>query len=173
MFELRLFKIRSFASAIFAGLSNTLPTALTQGLTSHSVPAAAADKIANVPPVGSLFAAFLGYNPIQTLLQPTGILAQLPKADSAALTGKEFFPNLIAGPFHSGLVIVFLAAAIMSVVAAIASFVGGKRFVYADDVEAPAAAGQAGPEDHAHHVAVAHARHAESPAQAEQGQPTR
>jgi MFS family permease len=160
-----------FFSLMIAGLSNTLPTALTQGLTSHAVPAAAADKIANVPPVGSLFAAFLGYNPIATLLGPTGILAHLPKADSAALTGKEFFPNLIAGPFHSGLVIVFLAAAIMSVVAAIASFVGGKRFVYADDVEASAA--QPASEDHAHHVAVAHARHTESPAPTEQRQPTR
>jgi MFS family permease len=146
-----------FFSLMIAGLSNTLPAALTQGLTSHSVPAAAAEKIAGVPPVGSLFAAFLGYNPIQTLLQPTGILARLPKADSVALTGKEFFPNLIAGPFHSGLVIVFLAAAIMSVIAAIASFVGGKKFVYADDVETPAAA--PAQEDHAHHVAVAHARH--------------
>ena len=99
---------------MIAGLSNSLPTALSHGLTSHAVPAAAADKIANVPPVGSLFAAFLGYNPIATLLGPTGILAQLPKADTAALTGKEFFPNLISGPFHDGLVIVFLAAAIMS-----------------------------------------------------------
>ncbi|HEV7623240.1 MAG TPA: MFS transporter [Amnibacterium sp.] len=160
-----------FFSLMIAGLSNTLPTALTQGLTSHGVPTAAADRIANVPPVGSLFAAFLGYNPIQTLLQPTGILGQLPKADSAALTGKEFFPNLIAGPFHSGLVIVFLAAAIMSVIAAIASFVGGKKFVYADDVESASAS--SAPEDHAHHVAVAHARHAESTATADQRQPTR
>ncbi|HEY8317943.1 MAG TPA: MFS transporter [Amnibacterium sp.] len=165
-----------FFSLMIAGLSNSLPTALSQGLTSHSVPAAAADKIANVPPVGSLFAAFLGYNPIATLLGPTGILSQLPKADTAALTGKEFFPNLISGPFHEGLVIVFLAAAIMSVIGAVASFVGGKKFVYADDVEAgPTAAPEA--EDHAHHVAVAHARlpRTDEPARAEAGerQPSR
>jgi MFS family permease len=124
-----------FFSLMVAGLASSLPQALTSGLTAHHVPAAAADRIANVPPVGSLFAAFLGYNPIATLLGPTGILNALPKADSAALTGKEFFPNLIANPFHDGLVIVFLAAAIMSVIGAVASFVGGKKFVFADDEE--------------------------------------
>jgi MFS family permease len=125
-----------FFSLMIAGLASSLPQALTSGLTAHHVPAAAAGTIANVPPVGSLFAAFLGYNPIETLLGPTGILNALPKADSAALTGKEFFPHLISGPFHDGLVIVFLAAAIMSVIGAVASFVGGKKFVFADDEEA-------------------------------------
>jgi MFS family permease len=125
-----------FFSLMIAGLASSLPQALTSGLTTHHVPAAAADRIANVPPVGSLFAAFLGYNPIETLLGPTGILKALPQPDSAALTGKEFFPNLISGPFHDGLVIVFLAAAIMSVIGAVASFVGGKKFVFADDQEA-------------------------------------
>src|SRR3954451_4634401 len=125
-----------FFSLMVAGLASSLPQALTSGLTAHHVPAAAADRIANVPPVGSLFAAFLGYNPIATLLGPTGILKALPHADSTALTGKQFFPNLIAGPFHDGLVIVFLAAAIMSVIGAVASFVGGKKFVFADDEEA-------------------------------------
>lgn len=114
-----------FFSLMVAGLAGSLPQAMKAGLTAHSVPAAAADTVANIPPVGSLFAAFLGYNPIETLLGPTGILAKLPAADSATLTGHSFFPNLIAEPFHDGLVIVFLAAAIMSVVAAIASFVGG------------------------------------------------
>ncbi|MDH2444978.1 MFS transporter [Amnibacterium sp. CER49] len=162
-----------FFSLMAAGLASSLPAALGHGLTSHHVPAAAADTIANVPPVGSLFAAFLGYNPIQTLLGPTGILGQLPKADSAALTGKEFFPNLISLPFHDGLVIVFLAAAIMSVVAAVASFIGGKRFVFADEVEDPGRLVARG-EDHAHHVAVAHAaRGARAADPVDEPQPTR
>jgi len=132
-----------FFSLMIAGLASSLPQALTSGLTAHHVPAAAADRIANVPPVGSLFAAFLGYNPIATLLGPTGILKALPQPDSAALTGKEFFPNLISGPFHDGLVIVFLAAALMSVIGAVASFVGGKKFVFADDEEAKQASAAA------------------------------
>jgi hypothetical protein len=136
-----------FFSLMIAGLASSLPQALTTGLTTHHVPAAAADRIANVPPVGSLFAAFLGYNPIETLLGPTGILKALPQPDSAALTGKEFFPNLISGPFHDGLVIVFLAAAIMSLIGAVASFVGGKKFVFADDEEAKQASTAADDEE--------------------------
>ena len=87
--------------------------------------AAAADQVAGLPPVGSLFASFLGYNPIQTLLGPTGALDGLPAGNAATLTGKEFFPHLISQPFHDGLVVVFLAAAVMSLVAAAASLVVG------------------------------------------------
>ncbi len=80
-----------FFSLMIAGLSVALPTALTQGLTTHGVPQNVAAQIGNTPPVGSLFAAFLGYNPIESLLGPTGLLAS-PKVDAATLTGKEFFP---------------------------------------------------------------------------------
>uniref|UniRef100_UPI0035CB9A23 MFS transporter n=1 Tax=uncultured Amnibacterium sp. TaxID=1631851 RepID=UPI0035CB9A23 len=116
-----------FFSLMVAGLAGSLPQAMRAGLTAHSVPAAAADTVANIPPVGSLFAAFLGYNPIETLLGPTGILKAIPAGDAATLTGKEFFPNLIAGPFHDGLVIVFIAAAVMSVIGAVATLAGGRR----------------------------------------------
>ncbi|GAA4178908.1 MFS transporter [Gryllotalpicola koreensis] len=127
-----------FFSLMIAGLADTLPKAMTTGLTSHGVPAAVADQIAATPPVGSLFAAFLGYNPIASLLGPTGLLDKLPHADAAALTGKTFFPQLISDPFHSGLIIVFIAAAIMSVIGAAASLLMGGRYVHAED-DAPAA----------------------------------
>ncbi len=127
-----------FFSLMIAGLAGSLPKTLTDGLTAHGVPTAAATQIGNLPPVGSLFAAFLGYNPIATLLGPSGVLASLPKADAAALTGTTFFPNLISNPFHDGLVIVFLAAAVMSVIGAVASFFGGKKFMNADDLPAQA-----------------------------------
>jgi hypothetical protein len=77
--------------------------------------------------VGSLFAAFLGFNPLAELLGPSGVLSQLPPANAATLTGKQFFPNLISGPFHQGLVVVFIAAAAMSVVSAAASLIGEGR----------------------------------------------
>jgi len=124
-----------FFSLMIAGLSVALPTALTQGLTSHGVPQTVASQIGNTPPVGSLFAAFLGYNPIQSLLAPTGLLSSA-KVDAATLTGKEFFPQLISGPFHDGLVIVFLAAAIMSIIGAIASFAGGAKYVHGEGTAA-------------------------------------
>jgi EmrB/QacA subfamily drug resistance transporter len=121
-----------FFSLLIAGLATALPKELYSGLTAHGVPDAAAQKISELPPVGSVFASFLGYNPIQSLLGPTGILDKLPAADAAALTGKSFFPQLIQEAFHSGLVVVFSAAAVMTLVAAVASLVRGKKFVHAD-----------------------------------------
>ena len=121
-----------FFSLMVVGLSESLPTVLKDGLLAHGVSAPVASGLANTPPVGSLFAAFLGYNPIQELLAPTGALDTLSAADRAALTGKEFFPQLISGPFHDGLIVVFIAAAIMSFVGAAASLARGKKFVHQD-----------------------------------------
>src|SRR4051812_374339 len=109
-----------FFSLMVAGLAGSLPHTLDSGLTAQGVPAPAAQAIAGLPPVGSLFAAFLGYNPIQELLGP-GILSHLPAANAHTLTGREFFPNLISGPFHDGLVIVFWLAIAMALVGALAS----------------------------------------------------
>jgi MFS family permease len=115
-----------FFSLLIAGLANTLPRTLTSGLTAQGVPLAAAEKIAHLPPVSTVFAAMLGYNPVQNLLGPTGLLRTLPAHNVAVLTGKQFFPNLISGPFHHGLMIVFTAAAIMSVLGAAVSWLRGK-----------------------------------------------
>jgi MFS family permease len=116
-----------FFTLMILGLAASLPHTLTSGLEAQGVPATVAQQIGNLPPVGSLFAAFLGFNPLAELLGPSGVLHQLPPANAATLTGKEFFPDLISGPFHQGLVVVFLAAAAMSVVSAAASLVGGRR----------------------------------------------
>jgi len=118
-----------FFSLMIAGLAARLPTTLYTGLTANGVPPATAERIANLPPVGSLFAAFLGYNPIRTLLGPAA-LARLSPAQAANLTGTSFFPRLIAEPFRHGLAIVFLAALVMSVVAAGASWMRGGRYVH-------------------------------------------
>ena len=96
-------------------------------------PDAVGDRVAHLPPVGSLFAAFLGYNPMQSLLGPT--LAQLPRAEAAFLTGKTFFPDLISGPFMHGMRITFFFSFVMMLVAAGASWLRGKRYVYGEDGE--------------------------------------
>ena len=114
-----------FFSLMIVGLARNLPQTLGDGLRAHSVPSGVADQIAGLPPVGSLFASFLGYNPIGTLLDPSGVLDRLPPADAAELTGKTFFPQLVSGPFHDGLVVVFLAAAVMMAVGAVASVLTG------------------------------------------------
>jgi hypothetical protein len=116
-----------FFSLMIAGLATSLPTALTTGLQSQGVPRAVADRVAHLPPVSTLFAAFLGENPIGHLLAPTGVLATLPSHDVAVLTGTRFFPELVSGPFHHGLVIVFAAAAVMASVAALTSLLRGPR----------------------------------------------
>jgi MFS family permease len=138
-----------FFSLMIAGLASTLPTTLTNGLTAHGVPHAIALKIGEAPPVSSLFAAFLGYNPVHQLLAPTGVLAHLPAAQVSVLTGKKFFPQLLTGPFHHGLVIVFSMAITVLVIAAAASLMRGGRYVH-DEAAAsagaqPAANGAAAP----------------------------
>jgi MFS family permease len=121
-----------FFSLMIAGLASTLPTTLTHGLVSQGVPAPIAHQIGQLPPVGSLFAAFLGYNPVHQLLGPTGVLAHLPASHVATLTGRQFFPELISQPFHHGLVIVFSMAMAVLVIAAGASALRGRRFVHED-----------------------------------------
>ncbi len=119
-----------FFSLMILGLASALPPALSAGLRSHGVPAPVAAHIASLPPVSTLFASFLGYNPIGSLLRPSGVLATLPHADAAALTSKEYFPHLIAGAFHHGLVIAFSVAIAMSLLGALASLLRGGQFYY-------------------------------------------
>jgi MFS family permease len=116
-----------FFSLMIIGLANTLPSAMSSGLQEQGVTASVAQDVANLPPVGSLFAAFLGYNPIAELLAPSGALQQ-PGVNVDVLTGKTFFPHLITEPFHSGLVVVFIAAAVMMVIGLIASIFNAGRY---------------------------------------------
>jgi EmrB/QacA subfamily drug resistance transporter len=123
-----------FFSLMIAGVASALPHTLTTGLTAQGVPASVATQVSHLPPVSTLFAALLGFNPVRTLLAPSGILAKLPAHNVAVLTGRQFFPELISAPFHQGLVIVFTAAAIMSLLGALVSFLRGKQFYYDDTV---------------------------------------
>ncbi|MEU0436115.1 MFS transporter [Streptomyces sp. NPDC006290] len=114
-----------FFSLMIAGLADSLPHSLADGLQQHGVPAHVATQVGSLPPVSSLFAAQLGVNPIQHLLQPSGALTHLTAVQQQTLTGREFFPTLIAGPFHSGLVIVFAFGATLAFLAAIVSLLRG------------------------------------------------
>ncbi|MGB5795637.1 MAG: MFS transporter [Mycolicibacter algericus] len=116
-----------FFSLMVTGLANTLPEAMGAGLQQRGVPAEVAEQVANTPPVGSLFAAFLGYNPIGELLGPSGALDH-PGVDAQMLTGHSFFPQLISGPFHTGLAVVFAGAAVMMVLGALTSWAAPGRY---------------------------------------------
>ena len=122
-----------FFSLMIVGLANTLPGALSGGLQEQGVSASVAQQVADLPPVGSLFAAFLGYNPIAELLEPFHALQQ-PGVNADELTGQTFFPHLIIEPFHAGLTVVFIAAAVMMVIGMVASLFNPGR--YAEDVTA-------------------------------------
>lgn len=116
-----------FFSVMIAGLASRLPVTLASGLRQQGVAPGVAHQIAALPPVSSLFAAVLGVNPLGHLLAARGGLAGLPAAARQTLTGREFFPDLISGPFQHGLVIVFALAAVLSVLAALASALSGAR----------------------------------------------
>lgn len=133
-----------FFSLIIAGLSTSLPGALTSGLTAHSVPAADASQIAQLPAVAVLFAAFLGYNPVQQLLGPA--LSQLPPDQASFLTGRSFFPSLITEPFADGLHVAFWFAIAACVIAAVASWLAGSGVPARESVgeELAATASEAG-----------------------------
>lgn len=107
-----------FFSLMIAGLSHTLPGAMHDGLVQQGVPEGQAQQISHLPPIGVLFAAFLGYNPFQQLLGSH--LAVLPDG-GATLTSKEFFPHLISAPFHRGLVVAFWFAVVACLIAAVSS----------------------------------------------------
>jgi len=122
-----------FFTIITLGLAATLPSHLYHGLLAQGVPAAAARKVADLPPIGSLFAAFLGFNPIKELLGSAGTLTSryhLTRTHADYLLGRAFFPRLIAAPFADGLHLAFDFAAGASVVAAIASVLRGGRYVH-------------------------------------------
>ncbi len=120
-----------FFTIVTLGLAARLPSHLYRGLVSAGVPSAAAHTVANEPPIGSLFSAFLGYNPIQELLGPTGVLQKMSPKQVAYITGRSFFPHLIEEPFAGGLHLAFTFAAIATLIAIIASALRGSRYVHA------------------------------------------
>jgi MFS family permease len=133
-----------FFSLIIAGLSSSLPSALLHGLASNGVPHDYALKVSHLPAVGTLFSAFLGYNPMKTTLGPE--LAHLPHSTAVYLTGHRFFPTLVSHPFATGIHAAFYFAAGCCLVAAVASWLRGGKYYYteplpdANEVEAELAA---------------------------------
>jgi MFS family permease len=128
-----------FFSLLIVGLSSGLPGALESGLRSHGVPGAQATQIAHLPPVASLFAAFLGYNPIQRLLG-SDVLQHLPHAQAAQLTGRSFFPHLMTGPFEKALATAFTFSFVACLIAAGASWLRGGKYHHRDEEPPPAPA---------------------------------
>jgi MFS family permease len=124
-----------FFTLMVAGLSSRLPSSMSSGLIAQGIPAAAAHALSHLPPIGVLFAAFLGYNPMRTLLGP--LLGHLPAVRAAYVSGRQFFPQLITTPFKDGLGVAFAFAIAANGLAAAASLLTGR-------VTPPAAAADPG-----------------------------
>jgi MFS family permease len=135
----QVLSIGIFFTLIITGLAAQLPAALYHGLTAQGVPASAAARISHLPPTGALFAAFLGYNPVHSLLGP--LLVHMPPAKVAYLTGRTFFSSLISAPFMGGLHVAFDFAVVACLVAGLASWLRGGKFHYEESEASFAASG--------------------------------
>jgi MFS family permease len=138
----QVLSIGIFFSLMIVGLASGLPESVYHGLVAQGVPASSADRVAHLPPVSTLFAAFLGQNPMQHLLGAS-VLAHLPPGHAAVVTGRSFFPSLISGPFRQGLHAAFDSAIVACLIGAAASWIRGTRYVHGD--RRPAAAGPEAP----------------------------
>jgi MFS family permease len=124
-----------FFTLMILGLASSLPHTLSSGLEAHGISPATASSVAHVPPVSVLFAAFLGYNPVETLVG-SHALASLSAVNHAALTGRSFFPQLISAPFSTGLHEAFAFAILACLIAAGTSLMRGGQYHYAEPADA-------------------------------------
>ena len=129
-----------FFSLMILGLAASLPAHLYSGLRSAGVPPADATRIAHLPPVGLLFAAFLGDNPMRVLLGPT--IHQISAAHAQLLSSRGFLPALISAPFDNGLRRAFDFAGGACLVAALASWLSGERYVHPEPMAGELADGR-------------------------------
>lgn len=118
-----------FFSLMIVGLTATVPGSIYHGLTANGIPAALATHLSHLPAISYLFAAFLGYNPLKTLLGKS-VLSSIPHQAATRLTSKQFFPKLISSPFKHGLIVVLTFAIIACLVAAFASYLRGGKYVH-------------------------------------------
>jgi len=140
-----------FFTMLIIGLNSQVPHAMFAGLTAHGVPGSVATMLAKAPPLGYLFAAFLGYNPLKSLLGPK-VLAHLGAAQAKLITGRAFFPQLIGPPFKHALALILVFAVVMSVIAAAASAMRGGKFIHIDDESLAQKARMHGHHHHRHEV---------------------
>ncbi len=125
----QVLSIGIFFTLLIIGLSSTLSSSLFHGLIVVGVPAAAAKKASGLPPVSTLFASFLGYNPVQHLLGPK-VFSSLAPSAKHIIAGRRFFPNLISGAFKNGLHAACDFAVIACLLASGTSWLRGGKFIY-------------------------------------------
>ncbi|MGD0449886.1 MAG: MFS transporter [Candidatus Bathyarchaeia archaeon] len=121
-----------FFTIIIVSLSATLPGALSAAVTSAGASHQLAQIFSSTPASGALFGAFLGYNPVATILHtlPASLVSSIPSSTMNYLTGSTFFPNAISVPFMTALREAFVIGAIMCIIAAVCSAFRGGKYVH-------------------------------------------
>ncbi|HSS33739.1 MAG TPA: MFS transporter [Solirubrobacterales bacterium] len=132
----QVISIGIFFTLMIIGLASALPSTLSGGLEAHGVAHGVAQQAGETPPISVLFAAFLGYNPIQHLVGAEA-LGAVSAHQHAVLTGQAFFPHLISQPFADGLDTAFAFAVVACLVAAGASLMRGGRYEHREEAERP------------------------------------
>jgi MFS family permease len=128
----QVISIGIFFTLMIIGLASALPSTLSGGLEAHGVAHGVAQRAGETPPISVLFAAFLGYNPIQHLVG-AGALGAVSAHQHAVLSGQTFFPHLISQPFSDGLDTAFAFAIVACLVAAAASLMRGGRYEHVEE----------------------------------------
>jgi hypothetical protein len=123
--------IALFFGIIISVLSSQLPASFASSLSSAGAPQLAS-VFAEIPPTSALFAAFLGYNPVASILQqlPSQLVSSIPQSTVAILQSKTWFPNAVAPAFMISLRTAFYVASALAIIAAIASAMRGAPLIY-------------------------------------------
>lgn len=124
-----------FFTILIVGITQRFPEAITSSLVAIGA-VKLAPLLSNIPPTGALFSAFLGYNPVDTILSglPSSVVANIPPATKATLTGTTWFPSTFAQAFMPSLRIAFYIGAVFSAIAAILSALRGETYIHDDEV---------------------------------------
>jgi len=127
-----------FFTIVITSLTRTFPPELTSSLTAAGAPELIA-PLSALPPTAALFAAFLGYNPVQTILAalPPAVVASLSQATITTLTGITWFPTTLARAFMPSLGVSFYFGAVISLAAALLSWMRGRKYVHELDGQGP------------------------------------
>jgi hypothetical protein len=129
-----------FFTVVIVGIQGALPGAIHESFaslgSSQITPALQhlADQLSNMPPTNALFSAFLGYNPMGSILSAIdpSIVSAIPKQIVTTLTSNYWFPQTLQLAFMPALRITFRIGAVLAGIAAALSAMRGQKYVYED-----------------------------------------
>ncbi len=124
-----------FFTIVIVGITQRFPDAMASSLAGIGA-AQLTPILSNIPPTGALFSAFLGYNPVETILTsvPSAVVSQIPSATLTTLTGTTWFPSTLSEAFMPSLQISFYIGAVFCGLSALLSALRGKKYIHEMEV---------------------------------------